>query len=165
MDITGISAALGSLKTVYDLLKNANDAQLAMKVSAEIANVQARLLDAQQQALAIQEDNQALRTELEKYKTFTHHHSVMWRIRPDGKEDGPFCPACNAERVDMRLTLVPQADQSRDYWLAWCPKQHVDPRHKPQAWVGVRQEATYRVPKNLVAENYFSHAANAYGGV
>jgi len=165
MDITGISAALGSLKTVYDLLKNANDAQLAMKISAEVANVQGRLLDVQQQTLAIQEDNQALRSELDKFKTFTHHHSVMWRICPDGTEDGPFCPACNAGHLDMRLTPVPQANQSRDYWLLWCPKGHVDPRAKPQGYAGPRLEATYRVPKNLVPENYFSHAGHASGGI
>lgn len=155
MDITGISAALGSLKVIFDLLKNANDVQLAMKISAEVANIQGQLIDVQQQTLAIQQDNQALRDQLDKFKTFAHHHPVMWRARPDGTEDGPFCPPCNAEHLDMRLTPVPNGDQSRDYWLVWCPKGHVDPRAKPQGFNFPRQEATYRVPKNLVPEKLF----------
>jgi hypothetical protein len=49
-DPTSITAALGSAKVIIDLLKNANDAQLAMKISSEVANLQGRLIDVQQQA-------------------------------------------------------------------------------------------------------------------
>ncbi len=156
MDMTGISAALGSIKVIYDLLKNANDAQLAMKISAEVANVQGKLIDVQQQTLAVQQDNLALRDQLDKFRTVKHHHSVIWRIRPDGTEDGPFCPPCNAERLDMRLTLVPNGDQSRDYWVLWCGKGHVDLRAKPVGFQFPREETIYTVPKNLLPENYFS---------
>ena len=60
-DPASISAALGSAKVILDLLKNANDAQLAIKISTEVANVQGRLIDVQQQALALQNENQDLR--------------------------------------------------------------------------------------------------------
>ena len=154
MDVPGITAALGSAKAILDILKNANDAQLAMKITAEVANVQGQLIDVQQQTLAIQQENQGLRSELDKLRTFIHHHSVIWRVRADGTEDGPFCPPCNAEGLDMRLMLVPIVDQTRDYWLLHCSKMHVDPRAKPQG-IHTKQEPTYRLPKNLVPENYF----------
>jgi hypothetical protein len=39
-DPASISAALGSVKAILDLLKGANDAQLAIRISSEVANVQ-----------------------------------------------------------------------------------------------------------------------------
>ena len=75
-DASSITAALGSAKTILDLLKNANDAQLAMKISSEVANLQGKLIDVQQQALALQQDNQYLRGEIEKFRSHVHHHSV-----------------------------------------------------------------------------------------
>jgi prophage DNA circulation protein len=67
-DPTTINAALTSVKAILDLLKNANDAQLAMKISSEVANVQGKLIDVQQQALALQNDNQTLRDEIKNLK-------------------------------------------------------------------------------------------------
>jgi hypothetical protein len=49
-DPSTISAALGSANAILDLLKNANDAKLAMAISTEVANVQGKLIDVQQQA-------------------------------------------------------------------------------------------------------------------
>jgi|SRR5271154_3455448 len=113
-DPASFSAALSSVKTILDLLKNANDAQLALKIGSEVANVQGQLIDVQEQALAIQTDNQ-LRAEIEKYRSYVQHHSVVWRLRPDGKEDGPFCPACVGEGRDMPLIPVRHVDASLPY--------------------------------------------------
>ena len=55
----------------------------------------------------------------------------------------------------MRLILWEQADQSRAYWLTYCPKGHVDHRAKPQGWIPAKQEPTYAIPKELLPENYF----------
>jgi hypothetical protein len=70
-DPAGIGAALGSVKAILDLLKNANDAQLAMK------------------ALALQNENQELRDEVrritravEEEKSFQFIHGVCWKTRP-----------------------------------------------------------------------------------
>jgi|SRR5271165_6067662 len=150
-----ISSALSSTKTIYDLLKGASDTHLALKVSSEVANIQGKLIDVQQQTLTIQQENQELRSQLNKFKTFKHHHSVMWRINEDGTEDGPFCPPCNAEGRDTRLGIVPHADQTRDYWILYCPKGHLDPRAKQQGWTPPKQEPTYRLPKTLLPEDYF----------
>jgi hypothetical protein len=68
IDPATISAALTSVKAILDLAKNANDAQLAMKISSEVANVQGRLIDVQQQALSIQDENQRLREENRQLK-------------------------------------------------------------------------------------------------
>ena len=57
-----ISSALSSTKTIYDLLKGASDTHLAMKVSSEVANIQGKLIDVQQQTLTIQQENQELRS-------------------------------------------------------------------------------------------------------
>jgi hypothetical protein len=152
-DLASIYAALGSAKTIVELVKNANDAQLTVKVASEVLNLQGKLMDVQQQALEIQTDNQQLRAEIEKFRSYVHHHSVTWRVRPDGTQDGPFCPICNGEGRDMRLSPLPHVDQSQ-VWMLWCPKGHVksgERLHTGRAKV----EPTYRVPKDQVAENYF----------
>jgi hypothetical protein len=154
-DPTAISAALGSIRAIFDLLKNANDAQLAMRISAEVANVQGQLIDVQQLTLRIQQDNQELHEQISKFRTYIHHHSVIWRIKPDGTEDGPFCPPCHAEGLDMRLALTPTADLKYEQLQLWCPKTHVDPRAVPSAWQPQRQDPTYWIPRTLVPENYF----------
>jgi hypothetical protein len=154
-DSASIAAALGSAKTILDLLKNANDAQLAMKISTEVANVQGQLIDVQQQTLALQSDNQQLRAEVEKYRSYAQHHSVIWRLHPDGKEDGPFCPACQGEGREMRLILRPHIDQTGAIWHLHCPIVHVNPNAKSSGWEPRKQEPTYAIPKELVPNDYF----------
>jgi hypothetical protein len=40
MDMPTIGAALGSLKTIADLIRGANDGQLALKIAPEIIGLQ-----------------------------------------------------------------------------------------------------------------------------
>jgi hypothetical protein len=152
-DPASITAALGSAKAILDLLKNVTDTQLAIKINSEVANVQGKLIDVQQQALALQMDNQQLRAEIEKFRSHVQHHSVIWRIRPDGTEDGPFCPACVAEGRDMRLILRPHVDQTQTHWHLYCPNAHVSVGGTRD--LGRGREPTYVLPKELVPENYF----------
>jgi len=153
-DPNSITAALGSAKIILDLLRNANDAQLAMKISFEVANLQGRLIDVQQQALALQTENQTLHAEIEKVRLSVFHHSVNWRVLADGSEDGPFCPVCAGEGVNMRLTLCGVVDQTGPLWHLECPKSH-------RAGVGTEgyrgrgRELSYAVPKELVGENRY----------
>jgi hypothetical protein len=149
-DLTSIGAALGSLRTLWDIARNTQDAHLAMKISAELGNIQGQLIDVQQQALSVQEENQKLRTEIEKLKTTTLHHGVTWRKRPDGTEDGPFCPVCIAHGRDMRLTPIPRVDQARDFWMLYCTEGH-----RPAKGMEPAPGPFYDVPKELVPENYF----------
>lgn len=53
--MTSIIAALGSVKTLWELARNAQDAQLTMKISAELGNIQGQLIDVQHQAIALLE--------------------------------------------------------------------------------------------------------------
>jgi hypothetical protein len=152
-DMMAISAALASAKAILDLLKNANDAQLARKISAEVANVQGRLIDVQQQAIELQESNQQLRAELARYQSFVHHHSVSWRKRDDGTEDGPFCPICVSEGCDMRLILRPIVDQTQTDWHLYCAKAHVSASGIRD--LGRGREPTYVIPKSLLPADYF----------
>jgi hypothetical protein len=153
-DPTGIGAALTSAKAILDLARNANDAQLAMKISSEVANVQGRLIDVQQQALTLQAENQQLRADVDRFRSYVFHHSVNWRVLPDGSEDGPFCPVCAGEGVDMRLTLRDHVDQSGTLLHLQCPKSHL-------AGIGLQgvggrgREPSYAMPKELVPPNRY----------
>lgn len=66
---------------------------------------QGKLFDIQRDALALQSENQQLRAEIEKFRSTRFHHSVNWWVLSDGSDDGPFCPVCAGEGVEMRLTL------------------------------------------------------------
>lgn len=153
-DPSGLGAALTSLKAVVDLMKNANDAQLAMKISSEIANVQGKLIDVQQQTLALQAENQELRAEVDKFRSSVFHHSVNWRVLPDGTEDGPFCPVCVSEGVNMRLILRGVVDQTKEFWHLQCPKSHLAGVGS-EGILGRGRELTYAVPKGLVPDNRY----------
>jgi hypothetical protein len=153
-DLTSIGIALGSLKTIWELAKNAQDATISMKITAEIGNIQAQLIDVQQQTLAIQQDNQKLRGELEKLRSYKHHHSVMWRQRTDGAEDGPFCPICVAEGRELPLATAPGFSQTKDYWILYCPRGHGQPGGRPEKLLPV-PGPSYRIPKSLTPEDYF----------
>jgi hypothetical protein len=152
-DMTAIAGALTSIQTVLALLKNANDGHLAMQISAEIANVQSKLIDVQQQALTLLDSNQKLRAELDKYKTVSQHHSVIWRKRDDGSEDGPFCPVCSGEGREMRLILRAHGNQEGDVWRLHCAKNHASPGAVRDLARGMEQ--VYVIPKSLVPDNYF----------
>jgi hypothetical protein len=155
MDISTIGAALGSVKTIFDLMKTTNDLQLAVKVNSEVANIQGQLITLQQLTLGLQDENQKLKAEIALAKAYTYHHSVSWKKLEDGKEDGPFCPTCLGDGKEMRLQLRPHVDQSGDYLFVWCPKLHIDPRGKQQTWTP-KEESRYKIPRDLVAENYFA---------
>jgi hypothetical protein len=137
-DPASISAALGSAKVILDLLKNANDAQLAIKISTEVANVQGRLIDVQQQALALQNENQDLRDEIRKMKrdieeenSFTFLHGVYWKTfdvltleeDEEGNRmhatrwDGPFCPLCRD--VNGKAVRLKHVGQMHGPDLVW----------------------------------------------
>lgn len=153
-DPASIGAALTSAKAILELLKNANDAQLAMKISGEVATLQGRLIDVQQQVLATQTENEQLRAENQRFKTFRFHHNVSWRAQPDGTEDGPFCPVCVAEGRDMRLMLRAHVDQTGTLLHFQCPKSHSEPGAVRD--LGRGREAVYSIPRELLPnDRYF----------
>jgi hypothetical protein len=149
LDPMGITGALTSLKAILDLAKSANDAQLAIKISSEVIEAQSKLLTTQQQAFAMFAENEQLRNELAKYKIFGFHHSVHWRKLPDGDlEDGPFCPVCLAEGVEMRLHLRSSHVDGKHLNFQ-CPKVHPGPSTREP------NGATYKIPRGLIATDKY----------
>jgi hypothetical protein len=67
-DLGSIGVALGSVKTLFDLAKSAQDVHLAMKINTEVANIQGQLIDVQQKTLALQSENQTQRDEINQLK-------------------------------------------------------------------------------------------------
>lgn len=154
-DMTAVSAALASIKALYDLVRNANDAQLAMRISGEIANIQGRLIDVQQQALALQEENYRLNEELaqlqrsiEEEKLLDFKHGVYWRgysvltLEEDEEGnriselrwEGPFCPLCkDVDGKAVRLKDIgPVKEGSKD--RSWRCEVHKNYYPAPAKW-------------------------------
>lgn len=116
--------------------------------------MQGKLLDVQQQTLALQVENQQLRAENEKFRSSVFHHSVNWRVLQDGSEDGPLCPVCHAEGVDMPLTLRDVVDQTGELWHLRCPKPHIVGVGS-EGTMGRGRELSYAVPKNLIPHDRY----------
>ena len=149
-DPTTVGTAIASLKTIVDLMRNANDAQLSLKISSEVAQVQGKLLDVQQQALTLHGENGKLRAENDRLKSSVFHHSVNWRTLPDGLEDGPFCPVCAGEGRDMRLMMSRGIPVDQTVWHFVCPIEHVA--------TGKGRQYSYSIPKALIPEaRYVPH--------
>ncbi len=150
-ELASIGAALSTVKTLWDLAKNVKDASVGMKITAELGNIQGQLIDVQQKAISIQQKNQELHDELQRYKSFTFHHSVAWRRLPDSPQDGPFCPICIAESLEIHLLPVDGVDQTREYWFLYCPTGH-----EKAKGIATAPGPYFYVPKNLVPENCYA---------
>jgi hypothetical protein len=155
-ELASIGAALSTVKTLWDLAKNVKDSNVGMKITAELGNIQGQLIEVQQKTISIQQKNQELRDELQRYKSFTFHHSVAWRRLPDSPEDGPFCPICIAESLEMHLLPVNGVDQTREYWFLYCPTAH----EKAQGAIPA-PGPYFHIPKNLVPEGHYAVRAKA----
>ncbi|HYL78937.1 MAG TPA: hypothetical protein VEU96_32400 [Bryobacteraceae bacterium] len=101
-DPTGITAALGSAKVILDLLKNAKDAQLAMGITREVANVQGQLIGVQQQALQLQAENQELKNRLNALDDDKHFRDSLdydaaigvYRRKDSKGREEIYCSTC-----------------------------------------------------------------------
>jgi hypothetical protein len=110
-DPSSIAGALASLRAIVDLAKNANDGQLALRISGEIGQLQGKLLDVQQQALSLQAENQELKETirlLNDDKVFRDSlefeaGGLYRRTGPRGDEH--YCSAC-LDRDGKRVRTV-----------------------------------------------------------
>jgi hypothetical protein len=123
LDLATMGAALGSLKTIVDLTKNANDAQLALKISSEVAQIQGRLLDVQQQALALQTENQELKAALHALTDIRDNYELRERVYFRKGTQDAYCPLC----LGANSKAVPLA-KAGDCWYcgihkaSFCPE-------------------------------------------
>lgn len=153
-----IAAGLAALKAAKDLVRELRDAAKAGSLKPDefagrIAEVYDYISDSKEALLDAQESLSQLRAENDRLKTYVFHHSVNWRLLPDDTEDGPFCPTCVAEGVDMRLLLRSVIDQSGPVMYFQCPKNHFE-------LGGVRdpgrgREPSYTVPRKLIPEGRY----------
>jgi len=100
-DIASITAALGSLKVLFELARNANDANLSAKISAATAELQGKLLEVQIQAQALIDENRDLKDQLRRLQSEADLRSRVifeggpqWYVRDDGIKEGPYCTSC-----------------------------------------------------------------------
>lgn len=87
-----LPAAIASLKTILDLAKSAKDAQLAMKISREVAELQSKLIGVQQDALALLDENRKLRDEVRDLKAKLT------------ESNGELCPRCGKRAYYLTLS-------------------------------------------------------------
>lgn len=115
-----LNAAIASLNAILSLLKNAKDAQLAMSISREVANLQGKLIDVQQQAIGIQDENQRLRDEIRALKhaaedeeSFQFLPGVYWKtfdaLSSRLDEDGKMRMETGSERYTGRVRSAQDA--------------------------------------------------------
>lgn len=109
MDISAIGTALSSLKILYDLAKNANDASLATKISTAVADLQGRLLDVQIQSQGLLEENIRLKEQVSELQAALKKKQEMKFAKGAyyTVDSGPFCQHCwEGDQKAVRLSRV-----------------------------------------------------------
>jgi hypothetical protein len=101
MDPTAILGALSGIKTILDLGKTLEDQKVVSAINSAVADVQVKLILAQQQIIEVLDENRRLKEQLAELQSarnladaVSFHDGAYWRKREDSKEDGPFCPSC-----------------------------------------------------------------------
>jgi hypothetical protein len=101
MDISYISAALAGMTQVLNIGKTIEDQKVVTAINSAVVEITSKLIEAQRQIVAVQEENQRLREQLRALQDVNRleslvsfHHGAYWTKREDGSEEGPFCPSC-----------------------------------------------------------------------
>ena len=101
MDITGIAGALTGIKTILDLGKTLEDQKVVSAINSAVAEVQVKLILAQQQIIEVLDENRILKERLAELQdgqalegAVSFHDGAYWKRRDDDKEDGSYCPSC-----------------------------------------------------------------------
>ena len=118
-DPASISAALASVKSILDILKNAKDAQLATKIGGEIANLQGRLIEVQQQALDLQTENQELKRGLKALTDIRDNFELRQGVYFRSGTQDAYCPLC----MGAKNNIVPLTKDG-DGWMCGIHKTH-----------------------------------------
>lgn len=126
MDITTISASIGSLKTLVSIAQSLigmnKDAAVNAKAAemlAAVTDVQSKLLEAQQSMFLMQEDLRVAKEELSKKAEFNRYELVepfpgtrLFRLKPAERQGSEpihyICPNC--KDVLGKLSLLQEGD-------------------------------------------------------
>jgi hypothetical protein len=147
-----VAAGLSALKAAAQLAKALREAAKSGTVAPDefagrVAEIYDYVIDSKEAVVAAQERLAQVEAENERLRTYRFHHSVYWRVMPDGSEDGPFCPICVAGRTDMRLMMSRGIPKDESVWHFSCPAGHL-----PE---GRGREHVYAVPRSLVPEGRY----------
>ena len=131
MDITSISAAIGSLKAAGEIAKGIVDLKSSEEISKKVIDLQFQILaaqdsamDAKAQCIELVQQNfelsrqvSDLREQINARAAMTFRDNVYWRQVEGGAEEGPFCPKCNDGPAKSAARMASRPDQ---HW--WnCP--------------------------------------------
>jgi hypothetical protein len=85
------------IQAAYELAKAVATAPAkfkAAKLELQMADLLTSLAEATSDALADKETIRELRAALATEAEMVLRDGVYWRVRPDGKDDGPYCGGC-----------------------------------------------------------------------
>jgi hypothetical protein len=142
-DASNLTAALTAIGSLIGLAGKADTVEFNQK----IIEVQKGLIATQVDFLKLIEENVRLKADLENGKMWEFHHSVSWKKLPGGTEEGPYCPACRADRREMPLTMRGLHVSNPDVFLFSCSVDHGQSR-QPRGGL-------FQIPKNLIKEDRY----------
>lgn len=143
MDITTISSAYTSLKTIKEIGSSLLDAKIDAEAKARVAEVieklgrvQEALFFIREELIRVQDENQVLKRQiadlekkLEQRGNVTYEKPSYWIIEGE-KRDGPFCQRC----YDVDNNLVRLQGGKNDMWRCYeCRHTVYGPNYKPPA--------------------------------
>jgi antitoxin component of RelBE/YafQ-DinJ toxin-antitoxin module len=140
MDMTSITSAYTSLKTIKEIgtvLLNAKiDAEAKQRVSDvldKLGTVQDTLFYIREELLRVQDENQDLKKQIKELEENLDLKSKMkWKVpfywlEENDKEDGPFCQKC----YDTDGKLIRVQGGSNDKWFCYaCKSTFYGPDYK-----------------------------------
>jgi len=142
LDLTNITAALSALGSLIGLANKANTVEFNQK----LIEVQKVLIAIQGDFTKLSDENSQLKDELERERSYVFHHSVSWKQRPDGTQDGPFCPFCLSKGTVLPLRARRRA-QSGGITFE-CIEDHT---------VGaLRDRVVYVLPEDLIPKDRYT---------
>jgi len=124
MDLTTITAGLGSIKSAMDIAKALKDSDLSLEkaeTKLQLAELVSTLADAKMQIADIQDllllkdqENRQLQEQLNLKATLQYEKPYYWKISDEHK-DGPFCQKC----YDVNDRLVRLQGGENDKWVCF----------------------------------------------
>ena len=128
-----ITVAAATIKAIAAVAKGAGNIQLYN----DIITLQGAILEQQSAAVALHEENAALRRELHDFKEqqrlqaeLSFEQNVYWRGASGTPRDGPYCPKC----LGTSVRAVRMADRADDHWwrCSVCDTSVAKPGPDPQ---------------------------------
>jgi hypothetical protein len=107
LDFIAVTGALTAIKTISDIAKNINSAELTQEIielQGSILEMQKEMFEMQAETLQLREENQGLRKSLKIQDDAEYEQDVYWK-REGNDFSGPFCTVClDKDRQWVRMT-------------------------------------------------------------